>query len=135
MTSQTKGKILIVDDMDVVLKLEEILLKRTGADVVKARDGREALALARSEQPDVIVCDLVMPQMNGDVLTRFLRQAPDTRDVTVIIVTSKGDEATEERCRAAGADHFLTKPIRHDELLDLVREALQKRGLQTHAGA
>lgn len=135
MTSLPKGKILIVDDMDVVLKLEEILLKRTGAEVIKARDGREALALARSEHPDIVICDLIMPQMNGDVLTRFLRQAPDTKDTTVIVVTSKGDEATKERCRAAGADHFLTKPIRHDELLEIVRAALRKRGLQTHAGS
>lgn len=132
MTAQ--GKVLIVDDVEVVLKLEEILLKRTGATVIKAKDGREALALIRQEAPDVVVLDLMMPQMNGDVVTRFIRQAPETAGTAVIMVTSRGDAATEERCREAGANYFLTKPIRHDQLLEIVRGELQQRGLQTHAG-
>ena len=128
-----QGKVLIVDDVEVVLKLEEILLKRTGSDVIKAKDGREALTLVKEERPDVVLLDLVMPEMNGDVVTRFIKQAPETKDSCVIVVTSKGDESTEDRCREAGCDYFLTKPIRHDQLLDIVRDELAKRGLNTHA--
>lgn len=127
------GKILIVDDVEVVLKLEEILLKRTGSEVLKAKDGREALQMIRDHEPDVVLLDLVMPEMNGDVVTRFVKESPETRDAAVIIVTSKGDESTEERCRSAGCDYFLTKPIRHDALLEIVRDELGQRGLQTHA--
>lgn len=131
--SAAHGKVLIVDDVEVVLKLEEILLKRTGSQLIKAKDGREALAKVQSEHPHVVVLDLLMPEMNGDVVTRFIKQSPQTRDTTVIVVTSKGDPATEDRCRQAGCDYFLTKPIRHDLLLDIVRNELSKRGLQTHA--
>ncbi|RMF15324.1 MAG: response regulator [Candidatus Dadabacteria bacterium] len=132
--TRTSGKILIVDDVDVVLKLEEILLKRTGSKVLKARDGREALRLIQEECPDIILLDLVMPELGGDIVTRFVKQAPETKDATVIIVTARGDDATEERCREAGADYFLTKPIRHDELLRIVREELQRRDLNSRAG-
>jgi len=132
-TQTQRGKVLVVDDVEVVLKLGEILLKRTGSEIIKAKDGRQALALAREHRPDVVLLDLVMPEMNGDVVTRFLKQAPETRDCSVIVVTSKGDDATRERCSSAGADHFLTKPIRHDDLLGIVRGELADRGLQTHA--
>jgi CheY-like chemotaxis protein len=131
--SRSNGKILIVDDVEVVLKLEEILLKRTGSQVIKAKDGKEALALVRSHRPHVVLIDLIMPEMNGDVVTRFIKQAPETRNTAVIIVTSKSDPATEERCRSAGCDYFLTKPIRHDQLLEIVRTELEKFGLATHA--
>lgn len=130
--AETHGKILIVDDVDVVLKLEEILLKRTGSSVLKAKDGREALNLAQTEHPDIVLLDLVMPEMNGDVVTRFIKQSPATKNTTVIMVTGKGDDATAERCKAAGADFFLTKPIRHDQLLEIVRGVLDKKGYKTH---
>ena len=130
--SEIHAKILIVDDVDVVLKLEEILLKRTGSHVLKARDGKEALAVIQSEMPDIVLLDLMMPEMNGDVVTRFIKQSEATRNTAVIIVTSKADNATTERCKAAGADYFLTKPIQHDQLLDIVRAELDKRGLKTH---
>lgn len=131
--TDSMGRVLIVDDVEVVLKLEEILLKRTGSTVIKAKDGKEALAKIRSETPHVVVLDLIMPEMNGDVVTRFVKQAPETKNTAVIIVTSKGDQSTEERCRSAGCDYFLTKPIRHDQLLDIVRGELDKRGLKTHS--
>ena len=131
--TEKRGKILIVDDVDVVLKLEEILLKRTGSQVIKAKDGREALQLVQTEKPDIVLIDLLMPEMNGDVVTRFIKQSEDTRDATVIVVTSKSDETTRQRCEGAGCDYFLTKPIRHDQLLGIVRTELEKKGLDTHA--
>lgn len=131
--SNEHGKILIVDDVEVVLKLEEILLKRTGSEVIKAKDGKEALQLIRDRHPHVVMLDLIMPEMNGDVVARFVKQAPETKDSTVLVVTSKGDESTEQRCLEAGCDYFLTKPIQHDRLLEIVRDELAKRGLQTHA--
>jgi CheY-like chemotaxis protein len=128
------GKILVVDDVEVVLKLSEILLKRTGSTVIKAKDGQEALKKIQTEKPDIVLLDLFMPQMNGDVVTRFIKQNPETRDTTVILITSKGDDATRRRCIQAGVDYFVTKPIHHDELLEIVRSELKKKGCRTHAG-
>jgi two-component system alkaline phosphatase synthesis response regulator PhoP len=128
------GKILVVDDVEVVLKLSEILLKRTGSIVIKAKDGQEALKKIQAEKPDIVLLDLFMPQMNGDVVTRFVKQNPETRGTTVILITAKGDESTRRRCVQAGVDYFITKPIRHDELLEIVRNELKKKGCRTHTG-
>ena len=122
-----KPKILIADDIEMVLKLEEILLKRTGCEVVKAKDGSEALKIIKDEKPVVAVLDLIMPQMNGDVVCRMVKSNPDLKDTTIIMVTAKGTE--EERSKKAGCDYFLTKPIRHNQLLDLVRKVLKEKGI------
>lgn len=127
-----QGKVLVVDDVEVVLKLSEILLKRTGSLVIKAKDGQEALKKIQSEKPDIVLLDLYMPQMNGDVVTRFVKQSPETKDTVVILITARGDENTRRRCLQAGVDYFLTKPIHHDKLLEIVREELKKKGCRTH---
>lgn len=131
---QRQGKILVVDDVEVVLKLSEILLKRTGSLIIKAKDGQEALKRIQTEKPHIVLLDLFMPQMNGDVVARFVKQNPETRDTTIILITARGDEQTRQRCSHAGVDYFLTKPIHHDELLEIVRAELKKKGLKTHAG-
>lgn len=123
------GKILIADDLEVVLKLEEILLKRTGCQVIKAKNGTEALKKIRTERPHIVLLDLMMPEMNGDVVCKFVKSNDKLADTTVIIVTSKGDKQDEERCRRAGCDYFLTKPIKQNELLNIVRDVIAHKGL------
>ncbi len=124
-----RPKILIADDIEMVLKLEEILLKRTGCDVVKAKDGTEALKVIQEDRPVVAVLDLIMPQMNGDVVCKFVKTNPDLKDTTIIMVTAKGGKEDRERSMRAGCDYFLTKPIRHNQLLDLVRKVLKEKGI------
>ncbi len=123
------GKILIADDLEVVLKLEEILLKRTGCEVIKAKNGTEALKKIQLERPQIVLLDLMMPEMNGDVVCKFVKDNKKLADTTIIMVTSKGEAADEERCRRAGCDHFLTKPIKQNELLGIVREVMKQKGL------
>ncbi len=123
------GKILIADDLEVVLKLEEILLRRTGCDVVKAKNGTEALKKIQTERPDLVLLDLMMPEMNGDVVCKFVKSNEKLAETTIIMVTSKGAREDVERCERAGCDYFLTKPIKQNELLQIVREVLDKKGL------
>ncbi len=121
-------KILVVDDADMVLKLEEILLKRTGCEVIKARNGIEALKRVQEEHPRVVLLDIVMPEMNGDVVCKFIKSNPVLKDISVIIVTSRGDEETRERCLRSGCDSYFTKPIDHQKLLEVVQGYLNIKG-------
>ena len=121
-------KILVVDDADMVLKLEEILLKRTGCEVIKARNGIEALKRVQEEHPKVVLLDIVMPEMNGDVVCKFIKSNPVLKDISVIMVTSRGDEETRERCLRSGCDSYFTKPIDHQKLLEVVQGYLNIKG-------
>jgi CheY-like chemotaxis protein len=121
-----KSKILIADDMDTVVKLETILLRRTGSDIIVAKTGTEALKKVQSERPKVVLLDLAMPEMNGDVVCKFIKGNPSLKDTKVIIITARGEKDSEERCKNAGCDHFMTKPIKHTELLKIVDEFLKK---------
>ncbi len=121
-----KPKILIADDMETVVKLETILLRRTGSDILVAKTGTEALKKVQSERPKVVLLDLAMPEMNGDVVCKFIKGSPALKDTKVIIITARGEKDSEERCKNAGCDHFMTKPIKHTELLRVVEDFLKK---------
>lgn len=121
------SKILIADDMETVLKLETILLRRIGCEVIVARTGTEALKKVQTERPAVVLLDLAMPDINGDVVCKFIKGNPSLMDTKVIIVTAKGGKDSEERCRNAGCDHFMTKPIKHTELLSVVDNFLKNK--------
>jgi two-component system, cell cycle response regulator len=123
------GKILIADDLEVVLKLEEILLRRTGCDVIKAKNGAEALKKVQAESPDIVLLDLLMPEMNGDVVCKFIKSNEKLAHITVIMVTGKDGKEDAERCKRAGCDYYLTKPIKQNELLSIVRKVMDEKGL------
>lgn len=118
-------QILIVDDQDVVVRLNGILLARTGCEVIKARSGKEAIEAAMQHQPCLAVMDLEMPDMNGEAVTRFFRQNNALSDMKIVIVTANDSEEARTRCMDAGADYFVTKPIQPNNLLDLVRSILK----------
>ena len=123
------GKILIADDLEVVLKLEEILLRRTGCEVIKAKNGTQALKLVQTEMPEIAVLDLLMPEMNGDVVCKFIKSNQKLAHISVIMVTGKDGKEDRERCEQAGCDHYLQKPIKQNELLGIVRKILSEKGL------
>ncbi len=104
-------KILVVDDERQIVKLVEINLRKAGYDVVCAYDGVEALEKVESENPDMLVLDVMMPRMNGfDVLKR-LQANPETEQIPVIMLTAKAQDADIFAGWQSGVSSYLTKPF------------------------
>ena len=116
-----RRKILLVDDSATALMIEQMLLART-YDLVIARDGREAVAKAASEQPDLILMDVMMPNMNGLEATRAIRALEATKRIPIIIVTTRGEDKSVEAGFASGCNDYVTKPINGLELLTKFRD-------------
>jgi len=115
------AKILLVDDSSTTLLMEEMLFKQAAKyDVVTARNGKEAVAKALSEKPDLILLDIVMPIMNGFEACREIRKHEPLRRVPIILVTSRGELGNVETGFECGCNDYVTKPIRPEELLELV---------------
>jgi CheY-like chemotaxis protein len=119
-----KKKILLVDDSSTALMIERMLLGSTAYDIATARDGREAVAKATSEKFDLILMDVVMPNMTGIEACAALRAQEETRSVPIILVTTRGESENVERGFASGCSDYVTKPINGIELLSKIRSQL-----------
>lgn len=119
-----KARIVIADDASMILDLEEILLERTGCEIVRASNGAEALKKIETVRPTVVILDLMMPGLSGEAVCKFIKNDPRLKGTRVLIVTSKADRDNEERCYRAGADYFLAKPIDRGEFLNRVNACL-----------
>ena len=111
-------KILLVDDTKLFLKLEQEYLKHLAVTVLTAENGIEALEIARSQNPDLIFMDINMPVMDGVSCCAAIKADPGLRSIPVVMVTTKGMEDSIERCRNAGCDGFLTKPLDRTAFLE-----------------
>ncbi|MFZ5878487.1 MAG: response regulator transcription factor [Chloroflexota bacterium] len=118
-------KILLVDDEPEILEICRDYLKASGYDVVTARDGAQGLSAARREQPDLIVLDLMMPEMDGLDLCRAVRR---DSDVPIIMLTARVEEADKLIGLAIGADDYMTKPFSPRELVARVKVVLRRIG-------
>lgn len=126
---KSPAKILVVDDTPRNVKLLADLLTVKGYAVVTAASGQEALDKIDCEQPDLVLLDVVMPEMSGYEVCRKIREIPETRALPVVMVTAL--DPSEERIKGieAGADDFLTKPINQAELLARVKSLLRIKEL------
>jgi len=114
-------KILAVDDERHIVRLVEVNLQRAGYEVVTAFDGREALEKVKSENPDLVVLDVMMPYMDGFEVLKNLKADPITAEIPVIMLTAKAQDADVFRGWQSGVDCYLTKPFNPMELLTFVK--------------
>ena len=110
-------KILIIDDSPTERHVLTEILNRGGYEIITAENGEEGIEKARSEQPDLILMDVVMPGLNGYQATRTLSRDEATKHIPIIVCTSKGQETDKIWGLRQGAHDYLTKPINGDELL------------------
>src|SRR6059058_5115566 len=119
-------KILVVDDEPDAVELIDFNLKAAGYDVVTAADGNEALKKARSSLPDLIVLDLMLPEVDGLEVCKILRRDPATAAIPIIMVTAKAAEIDRVLGLELGADDYITKPFSPRELVLRVKNLLQR---------
>jgi len=118
----SKGKILIAEDEPDVLQVMAKRIKEEGYDVAPAHDGEEAWNKIRSEEPDVILLDLVMPKMSGFEVLKSLRQNPPSQKWQPVIIVSAKDELDDmHKGFQLEADHYLTKPCSMDDVMRGIR--------------
>jgi DNA-binding response OmpR family regulator len=121
------ARVLVVDDDPQVLRLMRVNLELEGYDVVSAPDGQEALDAVVSERPDVVVCDVMMPGMDGLTVLRNLRANPQFSKIPFVVVSAKAQNADVKAALEMGADTYITKPFDPQELLDAVEHLLKRK--------
>ncbi len=120
------NSVLIVDDTPVNLKLVRVLLSRQGFEVRTASTAEEALEMAQSFRPGLVLADIQLPGMDGLEMTRRLKAAPETQDTVVLALTAFAMKGDEEKAFAAGCDGYITKPIDTRTFPTLIRQYMSK---------
>jgi len=118
------ASILIVDDEPHILRVTELSLRRGGYDIIIGRNGREALELARLHQPELIVMDVLMPEMDGLTALQHLKNDPVTAGIPVILLSARGHVILPDEAGNSGAALFLTKPFSPTQLLNEARRLI-----------
>ena len=117
-------RVLIVDDSPTETYKFKETLEKHGFEIISADNGADGVAVARQEQPDVVLMDVVMPGLNGFQATRQLSKGEDTKHFPVIIVTTKDQETDKVWGRRQGATDYLTKPVDEAVLIDTINRAM-----------
>ena len=119
-------KILVVDDEPDVVSLLDLMLKGQGYSVIVAVDGQEALEKARSEKPDLILLDIMLPRIDGYKVARMLKFDEKYSQIPIIMLTAKVQEKDRQMGMETGADEYITKPFDVTALLAKIKEILLK---------
>ena len=120
----SERRILYVEDNEYNRKIVRQLLSRSPCRLMEANDGEAGVALARSEQPDLILMDVQLPKMSGLDATRLLTTEAATRHIPIIVITSYALSGDREKAMQAGASNYLAKPYSPSELLAMVKHYL-----------
>lgn len=121
-----QNKVLIVDDEKDILELLEYNLEKEGYEVVLAMDGEEAIEKARKEKPNMVLLDIMMPQMDGIETCRRLRELPELQSTFIVFLTARAEEYSELAGFDAGADDYIAKPIKPRVLLSRIKAILRR---------
>jgi DNA-binding response OmpR family regulator len=124
MNPATPSKILIADDEVYMVRLLELTFKKGGYEIISCRDGKEALDLAASASPQLIVLDVIMPGLDGLGALRQLKENSATKNIPVVVLSAKGHALTKVEAELAGAAVFLAKPFSPNQLLGEVQKIL-----------
>ena len=122
----SKGRILVVEDNMDNYELVRFVLERAGYDLFLAVNGRDGVAAARLQKPDLILMDLSMPEMDGWVATEKLKADPETRSIPLYALTAHTLPRDRFRALQAGCDGYVSKPIHVESFLALINEAFAK---------
>lgn len=125
-----KARILAVDDEADILNLLDYNLRKAGFDVLQAKDGPEAIDMAGRKRPDLILLDIMLPDMEGTEVLKRLKSASGTRSIPVIMLTAKGEEIDRVLGFELGAEDYITKPFSPRELILRVKAVLKRSGEQ-----
>lgn len=120
-------KVFIVDDNPINLELLELRLKTLDCEVFSASDGEKALELILTRKPDIILLDVMLPQMDGYELCRLLKNHELTKDIPVVFISAAVGETFKEKALHLGALAFLTKPINKEELKNIINEVVRRK--------
>ena len=120
MVSKKKAKILVVDDVSRNLSMMEAILVPHGYEVLLANNGSEAVEITHSQKPDLILLDILMPDMNGFTACSKIKSDESTKMIPIIIVTAVAHEQNKEFTKELGADGFLAKPFMVRDLLNVI---------------
>ena len=120
-------RVLIIEDLPVNMLLMVAILERAGHEAIEAGTAAAGIKLAREQQPDVILMDIQLPDMDGLAATRLLKADPVLQAIPVIAVTAFAMKGDEDAVFAAGCDAYVTKPIRYKEFLDELEAVASRR--------
>lgn len=121
-----KKKVLIIDDNPVIVRMAEAFLNSAGFDVVYAHSGPQGLELARAENPDIILLDIILPDMHGFEVFKKLRSDQATKGIPIIYITGTGLEEVASSEPDIKADGYITKPFGSKELFEAIKKVSQK---------
>lgn len=117
-----RKKILVVEDNDLNMKLFCDLLNAHGYDTIQTQEGMRALALAREQNPDLILMDIQLPEVSGLEVTKWIKEDEDLKHIPVIAVTAFAMKGDEEKIRAGGCEDYIAKPISVKNFIETVRK-------------
>ena len=118
--------ILVVDDEPEVVQLLSMRLSSEGYNVLTAVNGKEAVNIAKKEKPDLIVLDVLMPEMDGSKAASILKESPETKDIPVIFLTCLFTKEEEMSGNVRGHEYFVAKPYDSDQLLRVIKDNIRK---------
>lgn len=127
MNNETKKahKVLVVDDEIPIQRIVKFNLEKEGYIVFLADNGKKAVESVKQNAPDIILLDVMMPEMDGYEVCKALKKNEKTKHIPVIMLTARGQEADEQKGLAVGADDYITKPFSPKKLMELVKEKLK----------
>ena len=120
----SKGKILVVDDEIYIVHILDFSLGMEGYEVVTALDGEQALEKLKSDKPDLIVLDIMMPKLDGYEVCKAIKSSPETRQIPVILLSAKGRNVDQKLGFDVGADDYITKPFSPRKLVERINQLL-----------